>query len=181
MKGNYFGSSFFIGDEKVIKAAVKQVTDLADLLKMILLRENKRIGSSMITQHPTQGTILICDFDGLKEPEMVKRRPVIVVSKPIVSRPGLCTVVPLSTTEPKKILPMHYKLELVPPLPKPYDSPSHWVKGDMIYAFSFKRLTYPFKGKDLNGTRIYDIRSISLEQLICVQKCILAGLGIFKS
>lgn len=134
----------------------------------------------MIESHPPQGTILICDFTGFKTPEMVKKRPVIVVSKPIVSRPDLCTVVALSTTSPSKILPMHYELKLDPPLPIPYDSPSHWVKGDMIYSFSFRRFSYPCKGRDSSGTRIHVYEVISAEQLKCVQKCIMAGIGIFK-
>jgi len=134
----------------------------------------------MISTHPKQGTILICDFSGFIEPEMVKRRPVIVVSKPVASRPGLCTVVTLSTTDPKVILPMHFKLDMDHPLPPPYDSPYHWVKGDMIYALSLKRMFFPFLKKDKNGNRIYDIRQITSEQLSCVQKCIMAGIGIFK-
>lgn len=134
----------------------------------------------MIKSHPKQGTILICDFSGFSEPEMVKRRPVIVVSKPIATRPGLCTVVALSTTEPPKVLPMHYQLEMDPPLPWPYDAPCQWVKGDMIYALSFRRFSYPKVKKDSSGKRIYDIRTISPEQLLCVQKCVMAGIGIFK-
>lgn len=134
----------------------------------------------MITTHPQQGTILICEFSGFQEPEMTKRRPVVVVSKPIASRPGLCTVVALSTTEPKVLLPLHFRLDVDHPLPRPYDSPYHWVKGDMIYALSFTRLSFPFLGKDNSGKRIYDIRQISPEQLKCVQACIMAGIGIFK-
>jgi mRNA interferase MazF len=46
------------------------------------------------------GQILICDFSsGFVEPEMVKVRPVVVISpKPRKSIHSLCTVVPLSTT-----------------------------------------------------------------------------------
>jgi uncharacterized protein YifN (PemK superfamily) len=130
--------------------------------------------------HPAIGAILICDFSGFHEPEMTKRRPVIVVSKPIASRPNICTVVPLSTTEPSVILPMHYKLVLDPPLPAPYDSPFHWVKGDMIYALSFDRFCLPFNGKDRLGKRIYDNRVLAADQLAKVQKCIMAGIGIMK-
>src|SRR3546814_2449978 len=44
-----------------------------------------------IGEHPPTGTILTCNFDaGFKEPEMVKRRPVIVVSPKISIRAGLC-------------------------------------------------------------------------------------------
>lgn len=74
-----------------------------------------------IREHPKIGTILICDFDqGFKEPEMVKRRPVIVVSPKISTRPGLCTVVALSTTEPRPKMPFHCEIDLDPPLPPPW-------------------------------------------------------------
>jgi len=134
----------------------------------------------MITEHPAQGTILICDFDGFVEPEMIKRRPVIVMSRKIASRPRLCTIVSLSTAEPETILPMHYLLELDPPLPWPYCSPEMWVKGDMIYSLGFHRLFYPRMKKDSTRKRMYDIRTINPDQLACVQKCIMAGIGIFK-
>lgn len=52
---------------------------------------------------PLVGQILICDFpQEFSAPEMVKRRPVVAVSKPDRSRSELVTIVPLSTTKPKK-------------------------------------------------------------------------------
>jgi uncharacterized protein YifN (PemK superfamily) len=134
----------------------------------------------MICEHPIPGSILVCDFSGFVEPEMTKRRPVIVVSRKIASRPNLCTIVPLSTTEPKVILPMHYLLEIDPPLPYPYNSRQHWVKGDMLYALRFERLFYLKTGKDASGKRAYVYPYISADQLSKVQKCIMAGIGIFK-
>jgi len=54
-----------------------------------------------INEHPVSGTILMCNFaPGFQQPEMVKRRPVIVISPKISRRPNLCTVVALSTTAP---------------------------------------------------------------------------------
>jgi len=50
-----------------------------------------------IPYHPEQGTILICDFKGFIDPEMVKRRPVVVVSPRLRQRGKLCAVVPLGT------------------------------------------------------------------------------------
>lgn len=133
----------------------------------------------MILFHPKQGAVLICDFSGFHEPEMVKRRPVVVVSKPIDSRKGLCTIVALSTTAPDPVLPMHCRISIDPLLPAPYNSNQHWVKGDMIYALSFDRL-YPFKlGKDQDGKRIYEPRFLTKAQLDDVIKCVLAGVGIF--
>jgi uncharacterized protein YifN (PemK superfamily) len=63
-----------------------------------------------LTYHPETGTILICDYNlggGFIEPEMVKRRPVVVISPRFRHRDWLCTVVPLSTThqvQPKHII-----------------------------------------------------------------------------
>ena len=128
--------------------------------------------------HPKCGTILICDFSGFQQPEMVKRRPVIAISPIIDNRPGLCTVVALSTTEPSLIKPYHYKMFIDPVLPRPYDSPFQWVKGDMIYSLSFQRLTLPFTKKDGKGKRVYEKRVISKEDLKIVQNCVLHGLGL---
>lgn len=134
----------------------------------------------MILFHPPQGTVLICDFSGFHAPEMVKRRPVVVVSKPIASRSGLCTIVALSTTAPDPVLQMHCKISFEPLLPPPYNASCHWVKGDMIYALSFDRL-FPFKtGKDKGGKRLYESRLLTEVQLKSVLKCVMAGVGIFR-
>ncbi|MEK7991871.1 MAG: type II toxin-antitoxin system PemK/MazF family toxin [Thiotrichaceae bacterium] len=126
---------------------------------------------------PKQGTIVICDFKGFIIPEMVKRRPAIVISK-IKSRAKLCTIVPCSTTPPNPVESYHYKLVVAPPLPKPYNKDYHWVKADMIYNVSWDRLQLPFSGKDDAGKRIYDLRIISDEDLVEIQKCVLHSLGL---
>lgn len=132
-----------------------------------------------ILMHPEPGTILICDFIGLSEPEMVKRRPVVVISPRLRRRDNLCTVVPLSTTEPRPIEAYHFKLHTTPVLPKPFDSPFHWVKGDMLYTFSFKRFFLPHNGKNATGKRQYVICIVDPTDLIKIRQCVLTGLGIF--
>lgn len=128
--------------------------------------------------HPEQGTILICDFNGFVMPEMVKRRPVVVVSPRLRRRDGLCTIVPLSTTAPPEISPYHFKLHTTPPLPEPFNADYHWVKADMVYTVSHNRLILPFIKKDDGGKRIYDIRVIDKSDLIKIQQCLLHGLGL---
>ena len=128
--------------------------------------------------HPEQGTILICDFKGFVPPEMVKRRPVIVISPRLRHRGKLCAIVPLSTTPPAPIAPYNYKLHIDPVLPSPYDAKFHWVKADMIYTVSFDRLFLLFDGKDACGKRIYDNRIIDKDDLIKIQQCLLHGLGL---
>ncbi|WP_366938186.1 type II toxin-antitoxin system PemK/MazF family toxin [uncultured Brevundimonas sp.] len=61
-----------------------------------------------VIAHPQPGTIVRVDLnDGFRPPEMVKRRPCIVLSPPIRDRKQLCTVVPLSTTPPRQIQDHH--------------------------------------------------------------------------
>lgn len=130
-----------------------------------------------LNYHPSIGTIVICDFQGFVAPEMVKRRPAVVISPRLRSREGLCTIVPLSTTIPPKIELYHHKLIVDPPLPSPYDSGWHWVKGDMIYTVSFSRLSLPFLGKDSFGKRQYDQRVVGKEDLLAIQQCVIHALG----
>jgi mRNA interferase MazF len=131
-----------------------------------------------ISFHPQQGTILICDFRGYESPEMMKRRPVIVISPKLRSRPNLCSVVPMSTTAPHTEESYHYRLETVPPLPAPYSSDWHWVKADMVYTVGFDRLFLAACGKDDKGVRLYDQRVIAQVDLQNIQRAILHGIGL---
>ena len=128
--------------------------------------------------HPEQGTIVICDFKGFVPPEMVKRRPAVIISPRLRNRGKLCAIVPLSTTPPKQIASYHYKLHVDPVLPEPYNANFHWVKADMVYTVSFDRLHLPFDGKDGSGKRNYDVRVIDKSDLIKIQQCLLHGLGL---
>ena len=134
-----------------------------------------------ITKAPSLGTVLLCDFDqGFKEPEMVKRRPVVVVSPQIAWRPGLCTVVGLSTSAPEPARPYNCQVTVDPPLPHPWDSPVMWVKGDMIAAVGFHRLDLVRLGRDgPGGRRLYRTDTLTAEQMKAVRRCVLHGLGLF--
>nr|WP_181374949.1 type II toxin-antitoxin system PemK/MazF family toxin [Polaromonas sp. H8N]AWD72274.1 toxin, PemK superfamily [Polaromonas sp. H8N] len=131
-----------------------------------------------IHYHPEQGTILVCDFTGFIIPEMTKRRPVVVVSPRLRRRSGLCTVVPLSTTDPNPVEPYHYRLHTIPPLPSPYDKPAHWVKTDMVYTVSFERLFLMRSGMGADGKRIYDQRVIDKADMLKIQAALLHGIGL---
>lgn len=128
--------------------------------------------------HPEQGTIVICDFAGFVLPEMVKRRPAVVVSPRLRRREGLCAIVPLSTTAPTTIAPYHFKLRISPVLPQPYDATYHWVKADMLYTVSFARLSLPFDGKDATGKRRHVVHVVDREDMRQIQHCILHALGL---
>jgi uncharacterized protein YifN (PemK superfamily) len=132
-----------------------------------------------IREHPPTGTILMCDFSaGFREPEMVKRRPVVVISPKIRARPGLCTVVALSTTAPNPVLDYHCQIDFHPPLPSWMQSDGVWVKGDMVAAVSFRRLDFINLGKSATGKRSYYYSALSSENLKKIRACVLAGLGL---
>lgn len=131
----------------------------------------------MLKFHPKQGTILICDFNGLLEPEMVKKRPVVVVSPKLKHRDRLCTVVPLSTTQPYEIMPYHYELHDLH-LPYPFDSDVCWAKCDMIYTVSFGRLSLFKNGRGPDGKRKYTYTCLKTDQMFVLADKILYGIGI---
>jgi uncharacterized protein YifN (PemK superfamily) len=90
-----------------------------------------------ITFHPDSGAILICDFStGFQPPEMVKVRPVVIVS-PRRRGSGLVTVIPLSSTPPSPPEPWHHLLSpgAYPPARGPI-----WAKCDMVLTIALTRL-----------------------------------------
>ena len=128
--------------------------------------------------HPAAGTVLICNFDSFKAPEMVKRRPVVVVSPKKLKRNGLVTVVPLSTQEPDPVCSFHHKLNPASLHPAvAYTRPS-WAKCDMLYTVRFERLDLP-RGKRNPQTRkrTYYTQQVLEEDLEAIYVAILAGLG----
>ncbi|ROU02945.1 type II toxin-antitoxin system PemK/MazF family toxin [Histidinibacterium lentulum] len=131
-----------------------------------------------VVLHPSPGTIVRVDLSqGFRKPEMVKRRPAVVLSPLLPDRPQLCTIVPMSTTPPKKVQAHHLKLTFHPPLPYPYDAPEAWVKGDIVLTVAFHRLRLLFSGWD-QGQRVYDVRFLDDATLEKVRDCVRAGLGL---
>lgn len=132
-----------------------------------------------IRYHPKKGSIIRCDYStGFTEPEMVKRRPVLVLSPDIQKRPQLCTVVALSTTPPDHIMPYHMEITLPQYLPRPYHhTKTMWVKGDMINTVAFHRLELLRYEKN-QGKRTYYLHALSAKELDDVYACVLRGLGL---
>lgn len=88
---------------------------------------------------PHPGHILVCDFSGFIAPEIVKKRPVIVVSSRLPHRLGLATVVPISLTAPR------FEVDYVVRLSKNYhpseaDDLPCWAKCDLLANVSLERL-----------------------------------------
>lgn len=128
--------------------------------------------------HPRQGTVVVCDFgDGFRPPEMVKRRPAIVISPQIADRPGLCTVVPISTRVPHVVMPFHVELADLT-LPHPYAEGPNWVKADMVFAASLERLDLFRAGRGRDGKRLYLTEALTREQFAQVRRAVLCGLGM---
>lgn len=126
------------------------------------------------------GTILLCDYSlgGFVKPEMVKRRPAIVVSPRLVHRDGLCTVVPLSGTQPSRDVPYVVRLELRQVPPEPFNFSVIWAKCDMLATVAFARLDLFRTGRDFEGKRKYLSLKIPPEYLHRVMAGVLNALGM---
>ena len=81
--------------------------------------------------------VLMCDFTGFIVPEMVKTRPVVIISPNHMNRPGLFTVVPISTTAPRKAEFYHFKFASNP---MPGRIGESWAKCDMVVSVARQRL-----------------------------------------
>lgn len=128
--------------------------------------------------HPNQGSVLICDYStGFILPEMVKKRPVIVITPRPRRRKQLCTVIPLSTTKPNPIEHYHYLLNPLS-LPEKFSQTQTWAKCDMIATVSLERLDRIKLGKDKNGKRVYSNHTILIEDLEAIKRCVLIALSI---
>lgn len=126
---------------------------------------------------PTRGEILICDFDtGFRQPEMVKRRPAVVVSHKSSHGRRLCTVVPLSTTAPVPVKTWHYALPHVQ-IPGWVAKATMWAKCDMLATVSFDRLTKPYKKTQHSG-RKYTAVFLCAEDMAAIEVCIRAYLDL---
>lgn len=126
--------------------------------------------------HPRTGSVLVCDFDtGFRPPEIVKVRPVVVVSRFREDR--LCTVVPLSTTPPFPVEAWHHQLSRES-LPNRYRNDGAWAKCDMLYTVSLERLDRVLDGRDHLGRRLYVARSVTRHDLAAIHSCIRHALGL---
>jgi mRNA interferase MazF len=86
---------------------------------------------------------VLCDYStGFRPPEMVKRRPCVVISARLPYRDRLCTVVPLSATPPAREVAYQCRIELAEALPPPFEQQLCWAKADMLATVGFGRLIY---------------------------------------
>lgn len=124
--------------------------------------------------HPHAGDIVICDYStGFKPPEMVKVRPVVVIS-PRRRSSQLVTVVPISSVAPSPVEPWHYLLPdgAYPPARGPV-----WVKADMVATVALARLDR-VKMKEPGGSRSYQVFRLSQGDLLAIGAAVKAALGL---
>ncbi|MBD2857453.1 type II toxin-antitoxin system PemK/MazF family toxin [Spongiibacter sp. KMU-158] len=134
-----------------------------------------------LTFHPKPGTVLMCDFSvGFTAPEMVKIRPVVVISPKRKRCSGLCTVVAISTVSPSAVENWHYQIpKTCMPSAQRFQINDSWVKGDMIYRVSFSRLNLIKLGKEPNsGKRLYFKQTLDQHQMKQIYSCVLHALNL---
>lgn len=114
----------------------------------------------------------MCDFRGFEVPEMIKVRPVIVVSPRLPYRDNIVAVVPLSLTPPMRTYP--YTVQLSRNYnPLEVDELPVWAKCDMLMNLGRHRLD-GFKV----GRRKWETPQATGEDLAAVRAGVLAALGI---
>jgi uncharacterized protein YifN (PemK superfamily) len=121
-----------------------------------------------LSYQPKTKSIVMCDFAGLNPPEMVKIRPVVVLTKHRHNA-QLVTVIPLSTTPPNQVAVHHHELS-VNPLPGKKGLRC-WAKCDMIYTLSTARMDR-FKAPKRN----YMSLEICEADFIAIKTAVLAAL-----
>jgi mRNA interferase MazF len=119
----------------------------------------------------------MCDFsNGFEPPEIVKVRPVVVLSK---SHHQLVSVVPISRTEPNPIEWWHHEMD-----PRSFPRElghfeRRWAKCDIIMTVAFWRLDRIKGGKHpATGKRIYVSHTVLPSDLAAIRKAVAGILGI---
>ena len=135
-------------------------------------------GEQMLKFRPNRGNVLMCDFTFLKAPEMVKWRPVIVVSPRLARDSRLVTVVPVSTKASG--LPYHPPLS-AESLPPPLCREPAWAKCDMLYTVSTERLDRIRERRPGGKFRWHGKHYVTEGDMSLIQKGILAALGLNPS
>ena len=139
----------------------------------IFFREIREQYGEIQSKKAQPGDFLICNFTGNKPPEMIKVRPVVVISPARRDGSGTCIVVPLSTTPPSRVQPYHHRMD---PLSRPegYREKEVWAKCDMVAHVSLKRLMRPREHRMTAG----DAYQVTEEDLNAIRKGVAYAIGI---
>jgi uncharacterized protein YifN (PemK superfamily) len=125
--------------------------------------------------YPRAGQVLVGDFSDLKEPEMTKVRPVIVISPRLPHRSELAAIVPISLTAPIHNHPYCYRLSKNYH-PQERDDLPCWAKADMLMNVALTRLD-GFKV----GRRKWAFPQLTGSDLAGVRHAVLCGLGLDRN
>jgi len=132
-----------------------------------------------LNYYPRTGEVLLCNYaTGFIPPEMVKLRPVVIISPRLRRRGNIVTVVPLSTTPPAEPYDYCYKFSLGKPLPPPFDAVDQWAKCDMVAAVALARLDRFRDGRTVAGARRFTTGQVDGVQLRGIRQAVLFGLGL---
>lgn len=133
---------------------------------------------------PNRGRIIIVNFElagTAVVPEIVKARPCLVVQNNGLLRGPLVTVVPLSTTPPRRVMPYHHKMDhrSFRDLPADYGGQAmeRWAKCDYVATVSLDRCVDPYSRPPHQARRYVKVKAIQAD-IEAVEKCILWALGI---
>ncbi len=128
---------------------------------------------------PEPGELLICAFDDVAPgAEMIKRRPVVVVSVKSSHHRRLCTVVPISTTAPNPVRAWHHPLSGLS-ITGWNPSAAMWAKCDMLATVAFERLNAPYL-KSRHGGRRFAKQQLPATDLRAIQDRIAHYLNLPK-
>lgn len=128
--------------------------------------------------YPKPGTVMICDFDtGFRPPEMVKKRPVVVISPRSRRGSPLCTVVPLSTVVPDPVEGFHHRMD-PGSLPGNLATKETWAKCDMVTTVALQRLDRVRIGPDAAGKRRYVAMQVTEEDCAAIRRGVMIALGL---
>ncbi len=124
---------------------------------------------------PRLGSVILCDFRGMIQPEMVKRREVVVVA-PHKHNSKLVTVVPLSSTPPRREEAYHHRLGCNP---RPGGSADEkvWAKCDTVYTVCLERLDMHYTRTRRGGRQTVWV-SVSSEELAAIRQALASALQI---
>lgn len=130
----------------------------------------------MTRKHLPPGTVVMCDFAGFRKPEMVKTRPVVVLSPKRRRKGGgtaLYTVVPLSTVKPTTIEPYHHQMDPQSVPASQRSGKDSWAKCDMVNTVSSDRLTVPVSS---GGARV--VVKATQADFEAIRKGVIMALGL---
>ena len=133
-----------------------------------------RQANSPIPFTPSAGAVMICDFTrGFRAPEMVKTRPVVVVSEKARNF-GTCIVVPIGSKKPTNGDALTVSLQIAK---YPFLEQDSWAKCEVVNSVRHGRL---YRLRDPVSGKHCDTRTTMLDEadLSAVRKATAQALGL---